>query len=241
MEYREIDLPAQLRPFVRAVWHLCGMDGPHAILTNNAMPDGCVELIHRMSGTSQWDGEQPTTFVAGLCSKPAHLTMSGDASFLGVRLWPWAWNLLDGAKCPEFHDRWLSLDQSLVASAILAGEDKVVERLLEAFSSHTPDPIGASVPNAKSSGDLTHLSGRNHRAIQRWFAREVGMPPRRYFKLLRFQKAIEATDAVDQPLADQAASLGYADQSHMARDFRSFAQGSTSKVRAGAVGPFIDR
>ena len=68
------------------------------------------------------------------------------------------------------------------------------------------------------------------RTLQRWFARHVGLPPRRYLRLLRFHKAFEQVP--DQPsLADHAAAQGYADQAHMARDFRAMAG------RAGETGP----
>ena len=76
------------------------------------------------------------------------------------------------------------------------------------------------------------------RTLQRWFARHVGLPPRRYLRLLRFHKAFEQVPA--QPsLADHAAAQGYADQAHMARDFRAMAGVPAKQARRSAKGPFL--
>ena len=38
---------------------------------------------------------------------------------------------------------------------------------------------------------MSRATGMAPRTLQRWFARHVGLPPRRYLRLLRFQKAFE--------------------------------------------------
>ena len=76
------------------------------------------------------------------------------------------------------------------------------------------------------------------RSLQRWFARHIGLPPRRYLMLLRFHKAFEQVP--EQPsLADHAAAQGYADQAHMARDFRAMAGVPAREARRAAKGPFL--
>ena len=50
------------------------------------------------------------------------------------------------------------------------------------------------------------------------------MPPKAYARLLRFQRATEALVAGGEPrLAEVAADCGYADQSHLNREFRALA------------------
>ncbi|MBX3565999.1 MAG: helix-turn-helix domain-containing protein [Sphingomonas sp.] len=81
-------------------------------------------------------------------------------------------------------------------------------------------------------------AGLSHRQLQRWFAAHIGLPPRSYLRLLRFRDAIGAIHGKDSP-ADAAAAQGYADQAHMARDFRALAGVPPSGARRRARGPFI--
>jgi methylphosphotriester-DNA--protein-cysteine methyltransferase len=76
------------------------------------------------------------------------------------------------------------------------------------------------------------------RRLQRWFTENVGLAPRTYLRLLRFQTAFEQLPDARQ-LADHAAMHGFADQSHMARDFRQMAGDAASRVKDKARGPFL--
>lgn len=238
MDYRELDVPSTLSPIVRAIWRLSGEATANELLAFDAMPDGCVELIHRTAGRSEWNGEQPGTFVAGICTLPAQLRFSGDAEFLGVRMWPWAWNRLGGPVAASFHDSWVPVDTHIAA---LFESADVTSSLLEFFADLPPDPIGKHVSRARATGDIAAASGRNHRAIQRWFRNEIGMPARQYFRLLRFQRAVEDGGRDGEGLAQEAAKLGYADQAHMSRDFKRHSGTTARKLRQGAKGPFVDR
>ncbi|MHA7819448.1 MAG: helix-turn-helix domain-containing protein [Erythrobacter sp.] len=238
MDYREFGVPEDLSPFVRAIWRLSGEASPGERLAFDAMPDGCVELIYRSAGTSNWNGAQPRIFVAGICTRPARLRFSGDAEFVGVRLWPWAWNRLGGPVAPSFHDRWLPVGAHRASP--FEGDD-MTANLRGAFAGLLPDPIGRHVPTARSTGEVAEASGRNHRAIQRWFRSEIGMAGRQYFRLLRFQRAVEDGGRDGEGLAQEAAKLGYSDQAHMSRDFKRHSGTTAREVRAGAKGPFLDR
>lgn len=240
MHYEEFAPPDRLRCFVRATWRMEGGGTADERLQNAAMPDGCVELIRRTGGRSIWQGEQPETFVAGLCTRPATLEMSGDAAFVGLRLWPWAWSLIGQPSCPDFHDRWIAADPSGVAAQLLLHPGAVFDRLEKLLGHSDPDPIGKHVPHCKTTAELAERSGRSHRTIQRWFEWQVGLPPRFYFKLLRFQKAVEHGHSDQDTLAGQAATLGYSDQAHMSRDFRTFSGQTTRRVRDRARGPFVE-
>src|SRR5262249_59217722 len=67
-----------------------------------------------------------------------------------------------------------------------------------------------------------NLSGRQ---LERRFLDEVGIPPKRLARIVRFQRALRVLAArqAGERGADLAARLGYADQAHFIRDFREFA------------------
>ena len=97
---------------------------------------------------------------------------------------------------------------------------------------------GRAILAASSVADMARDTGMSPRALQRWFARHVGMPPRRYLRLLRFQKAFETVPG-EASLAAHAAEQGFADQAHMAREFRAMAGVPAKQARKTARGPFL--
>jgi AraC-like DNA-binding protein len=62
------------------------------------------------------------------------------------------------------------------------------------------------------------------RHFERRFAEQVGLPPKRYARIVRFNAALTAKIAAPQRLwTDIAHDLGFYDQMHLVRDFECFA------------------
>lgn len=236
MRYAETPPPTELDGLVEAVWALeVGVDG---WVDHQAVPDGCIELIRRHSGSSVWRTEQPSLFVTGLALQPAVLRFSGDARFTGIRLWPWAWHALRGAPCPQFADGWREVAESDPLAALLTGDDDPMPRLIAAFRGRRPPPI-AAIRHTESVDALARTTGLSTRQLQRICARETGMAPRSYLRLLRFRAAVSGIQAPEAALADTAAASGYADQAHMTREFQSLAGLPPGQARRRARGPFV--
>jgi transcriptional regulator GlxA family with amidase domain len=66
---------------------------------------------------------------------------------------------------------------------------------------------------------LARETGWSRRHLSARFREEVGMPPKAFARLVRFQRAAGLLRA-GADLADAAYACGYADQPHMNRDFR---------------------
>jgi transcriptional regulator GlxA family with amidase domain len=62
----------------------------------------------------------------------------------------------------------------------------------------------------------------SERQLERRFLLRVGMMPKRFARLARFQRAISLMDSASA-LAAVAQLAGYYDQSHFVREFRAFA------------------
>jgi AraC-like DNA-binding protein len=226
MDYREHPPAPALEGLVKVRWTLTG-GGADEWVAQQAVPDGCVELIARTAGRSRWGGDQPARFAVGLIGRPEGFEISGDACFEGLRLWPWAWSLAGDRPLADLRGRWLPYDGPGLdeLEARLAGEPRLAA-------------LGRAILAAPTVEEMGHGAGMSPRTLQRWFARHVGLPPRRYLRLLRFQKAFEQVP--DQPsLADHAAAQGYADQAHMAREFRAMAGVPAKQARRSAKGPFL--
>lgn len=73
--------------------------------------------------------------------------------------------------------------------------------------------------------------GADRRRLVPAFREAVGMAPKQYQRILRFQRALRAMrTATPAPLAVIAAGCGYADQAHMNRDFREFSSLTPGRV-----------
>lgn len=232
MDYAEIPPGDDLAGLVKTYWRLEADGDPAAWIDHQAVPDGCVEIIARTRGRSRWDREQPVFFAAGLIDAPVRFQFSGDARFVAVRLWPWAWPLLSDVPLSALRNGWApvegpcfeTLDQAQAMTARLGGARVAA--------------TGRAILAAASVAEMGANTGLSPRALQRWFAAYVGMAPRRYLKLLRFQNAF-ADVAGQTSLAGHAADHGFADQAHMARAFRDLAGLPASRARAKARGPFL--
>lgn len=236
MRYTETPPPPELDGLVEAVWMLdAASDG---WIDHQAVPDGCIELIRRHAGSSVWRTGQPPLFVTGLALQPAVLRFSGDACFTGIRLWPWAWHMLGGEPCSGFADSWREIAQSDPLAALLSGEGDPMPHLIAALHGQSPPPI-AAIRHAAGVDDLARTTRLSTRQLQRICARETGMAPRSYLRLLRFRTAISGIQAPDAALADTAAASGYADQAHMTREFQSLAGLPPGRARRRARGPFV--
>lgn len=239
MDYCETPAPPSLSRLARASWTLATPGGPGDRFRHVATPDGCMEIIRRIRGRSSWGTEQPAQFVAGLITSPAELELSGDSRFVGLRLWPWTWARI-GCIAPRLLvDRWADL-------AAAAPHFDMPDNAAEAFATLDPQIINRetaalvdAILDSASVSEIAGRGGRAHRSLQRWFERNVGVPPRIYLRLLRFSNAFGSLPGVDGSLAGHAADHGFADQSHMAREFRSMSGTSAGKARKQATGPFL--
>jgi AraC-like DNA-binding protein len=233
MDYREHAPPPNLAGLIKCFWTLDGAGGASDWIAQQATPDGCVEMIRRLAGRSRWDGDQPDGFAVGLVGSPTGFSISGDARFAAIRLWPWAWRPIADTPLAAMWGRWIPFRHELIEAL---PDFEAAARLFPA----TPElnAIGAALVGANSVGEMGRAAGMSPRRLQRWFARNVGLAPRHYLRLLRFQKAFERVPEAAS-LADHAAAQGFADQAHMARDFREMAGVAAKQARRTARGPFL--
>lgn len=74
--------------------------------------------------------------------------------------------------------------------------------------------------------------GLSERQLERRFRARVGLTPKRFASLARFERAVTLAKGT-LTLAQVAAAAGYFDQSHLSRDFRRFGGGALSRLHTG--------
>ncbi len=178
--------------------------------------------------------------IAGVCTRRASLRVVGSGRTFGIKFRPAVFQSLLRAPMSSLTDRVVPIarifgrdgddwaraifsardldEQIVIATAFLAPHlplrrDVVIMRDIVERLSH--DRSLLRVEDVAGTLDL------DVRALQRRFRQYVGVSPKWVIRRYRLHEAAEQLKAPSPPaLAALAASLGYADQAHFARDFK---------------------
>jgi AraC-like DNA-binding protein len=180
--------------------------------------------------------------LMGPVSKKYCYTMQGQGKIIGVKfnLGVLAKKLpcaLDKAVDIEFEvaDIFKFGQQELIKNTLSANSDKAaVEYLNQKLRNYVVqvDPLLIKVQtlaqqiknnNAINRVEiLAELSHQSVRSLQRLFKTYVGLSPKWLIRKYRLHHALEMLESEQLSLAELASQLGYADQSHLIRDFNEF-------------------
>ena len=122
-------------------------------------------------------------------------------------------------------------EQLLAASSPVARLDILEHTMLAAWQSHAVDPAiafalenFAGLPGTAQIPALAGRMGLSPKRLVERFKAAVGIAPKRYCRILRFQRALAAAERGRQlDWTRIALDCGYFDQAHFIHDFRSFA------------------
>lgn len=78
----------------------------------------------------------------------------------------------------------------------------------------------AALQEPVSNAELARAAGMSARAFERAFVQEYGLSPQQYLKRLRLQNACRLLVETRESIAAIAQHCGFADQSHLTREFR---------------------
>jgi AraC-like DNA-binding protein len=80
-------------------------------------------------------------------------------------------------------------------------------------------------------GAVARELGLSDRRFTLWFAEQVGLTPKRFARVRRFQRVLPPIRE-GRELGDLALEHGFYDQAHMTREFRAFTGVSPTEYRA---------
>lgn len=83
-------------------------------------------------------------------------------------------------------------------------------------------------------GELADLMGYSHRHMSNLFQEYIGLSPKRFIQIVRFNESLKLIDGLDSSakISDVAYEMGYHDHAHFARDFKRFCGKTPKEVRA---------
>jgi len=217
----------------------------------HVLPTGLMHLVFRLSGPGvrifdDAAGGKGQPLGPALAGGPRAAFYAKDISApshsVGVQLLPGAALALLGLPADELAGRHVSLEDlwgeshtALVREHLLAAAtpQQTLRRLealllqrLRAGPAQGAHPLVEQALRQFEAGmsveEAVARSGYSHRQFIRLFSQAVGLGPKLYGRVRRFQKALPMLQG-PMGLAAVAMEAGYSDQPHLSREFREFA------------------
>ncbi len=207
-------------------------------------PDGCIDVIICCNK------DNPSANICGsIITERQGVFRHGECDIFAVRFFPgYGRRFLKYPAC-EFTEQEIPLSDVIPNSALLleqiAAEDSlygrinVFERFYQQFSRpeiETPDWVKyitgqiISSHGARSMTDLSQDIGYSSRYISKLFNEYVGMPPKLFSRIVRFQHVLAALmqERYDG-IVEEMMELGYYDQNHFIKEFKKFSSFTPKK------------
>ena len=256
MNYREIRATGPTAAFVDRFWVLNDEAG-EAGLVQRVLPDGSAELVFNLDQPfeslqqGKWRS-QPTCFLAGQITGSLLLRSTGRCRVLGVRFLPQGAGRLFGLPMEETANSLLpiadlspalarGLDEARGA-ATLAGQFAWIQSALNQCErihgrrDTLVDEAVRYIGAASGAVDLSSLAGHlgiSLRHLERRFRNAVGLTPKVFSRIRRFQRVFQVVERETTAWVQVAMECGYYDQAHLIRDFQEFAGKAPAALLAG--------
>lgn len=210
------------------------------------LPDGSFEVVFHLgdpfvqvldSGAAR---RQPRTLLVAELNAPVCVGPTGGVEVIGIRfrqgaayrffapplsqlahavhdlsdLWPGSASLLGRiGNCAQKAARIDMLDTFLLSLLHRTEEDHGFDGLMNAMR-HSRGSVRVTM--------LAAAAGVSVRQLDRWFLRRVGVAPKGFARVLRFNSVVQAIRRDPATWLDDAMAAGYYDQAHLINEFRAF-------------------
>jgi AraC-like DNA-binding protein len=246
----------RLQGVVERLWYV---EGPACGEQDVICPDGRSEMVLHLGDPMRERGPtaaaQPRHLLVGQMDRPMTVAPTGRVAMIGAtfeagalhRLLPAPQDRLAGSvvDLEAVWGRWTRETADQVAAA--PSPTVAAARFADALGTLLPDAseprdaaaIRASVAAFRRTGGRASVSrlaramGVSRRQFERRFREQVGLPPRLFARIVRFQRAFGALG--HETGASIAARCGFSDQAHLVREVRRFS-GRTPTLLAKADG-----
>jgi AraC-like DNA-binding protein len=240
MRYRQIYPGIEAARIVSHYWMLEG--DSVAEVPQRIVPDGHPEIILNFGAPFESLGPdgcwrpQPASFFAGQIEGPLLVRPTGPTRILGIRFHPWGAHSILRAPQHCLASRITHLAEILKGlphrlddiDRYLGrlGYTRPLDRLIEESVSRIVTKGG--------QGELGRFAAHAGISIRQWerrFLDAVGLPPKLFSRIQRFQRVLQELGQQEN-WADVAIRCGYYDQAHLIRDFRDFSGETPTRLAA---------
>lgn len=249
-----------LASYVEKLWSCDGHPGVKG--TDRALPDGRFQLafslaegpISALTDPMGAGGGIAPSLLIGIRSRFGIIDTAKLRSAMGVVFRPGGAHAFLNMPADAFHDKNVSLDLiwgSMVRTLrdrLRSADDpaKKFQILEGALSSRVNERVQlnpavryalqefARRPEIPRVRELAQEAGLSRRRFAQLFREQIGLTPKLYCRVQRFQNALkQIPSAASVDWAQLALAAGYCDQAHLAHEFRDFSGLSPSAYLAG--------
>lgn len=250
MIYREHPPQRLLKGYIECFWVMTSPSlGKSEPQDHRVLPDCCSDIIFDFTGVRN----RSPSYVVGTMTRPVLFTTGGPVDLLGIRFKPGGLrpflnvplgectDLAADLECfwgPAGSELWsqlVELKDSVARIALI--ETHLLKKYgwcmgLDPYVQHCVRVI-ESQRGQVTSKELERGTGLSARQIERKFNRDIGVGPKVFSRIVRFQEIIRCARLADHPdWSDIAFEHGYADQSHLVRESKEFSGLSPSSFGA---------
>ena len=243
MHHEEFEPPEELKDIIKCFWYT-RRDFGEQRSDFEILPDGYAEIFFHFGSDCSiaYNGIlQPLSspFLMGLLSQPVVLNTKGRFEVIGIRCFPWTvFNLL-GLPSDKNRSRIakhpIALLQARLNKRVMEGQiPEAVAELSAYFLQAGPQTdtdsllvkAGFAIREAKGSMPVNQVAAAAHatvRTLERKFRLSAGYTVKDVSGLTRFEEARNKL-LIDPycSITGLAHELGYADQSHLSREFKRY-------------------
>ena len=239
MLYREYQPVTRLGNLIQCYWFLADHVGERQ--HSRILPDACVEVILRVQGTTRRRGDQgfvnqERAIAVGQLSEHLVLESSGPQEIIGIRFVPHGLSAFTRMPICEITDSELALDNLWTAfpfdqiweaksdwdRRVILDRFFCAQLLADDFEQLRlgQQLMGTSLLTVDQVAKQINLSCRQ---MQRKFKQQIGLSPYQYRRICRLRVLASRLKLKAMPhLTELAYQLGFSDQAHMNRDFKSY-------------------
>lgn len=236
MFYQKIIPVKRLQKYIRYFWVLEDCGGK----TFKIIPDGLSGLIFQERADQFFDREHrilPQMFIYGQTTHHSEQYAAGNFRNIGVYLQPTALKSVFNIDAHELTNQHIAIEDltmepilEQLAHAVSIDEkigliSKFFLRRIERqdYSSEKADFGSMLLQKGNRLKDIQREMNLSERALERLISRYVGISPKSFSKIVRFQSGLNALRQKDfNSLTNLAYQNSYYDQSHYNREFKLF-------------------
>lgn len=234
--YSEFLPHPELQSFVYCYWELKTNEELDSPFVYRVVTDGCIDIFFNLANSEE-------NFVMGFCKKYTEFPLENSFQYVGVRFLPTMFPQIFGINASLMSNKFQLLKEIAPdTSAFLASNFK--ESIDQKEIQSKLDDYFLSVININDFNDdhrfynaidlilknfgVINLeqelnTGISQRQLRRLFKYYIGSTPKSFSKVVRFQNILRAKPSTQSLKRNKLFyDLGYYDQAHFIKDFKSF-------------------
>jgi AraC-like DNA-binding protein len=234
MVYKKVNPSKELEPFIHFYWELKGNECEKQ--WERVFPDGCAGIILNLGNNCLTDNgglsmEFRKTYVVGAMNSFKDSYIDNDTHLIGVCLKPATFaNFYSYASQNELTNSTVELEKSISFNFDKAFEnpfnyfDRFYSERIKTKANRLESVIN-DIHSANGIISIQELAKRNFttlRQLERNFKKLIGLSPKEYSSIIRFQHALSLIKDAKQnrSLLDIAFECGYYDHSHLSLEIK---------------------